>query len=306
VESLSASVAGGRKPRGEAILAGSIAAATSAERWTIVESIRMSRPTPSVTVVPKPANHGAPGEPTLAPAPSREREPSTPLARQFVNFYFLRVDPAWRRLPEAEREVGKRQVVAACEDFERGGGILVPYSLVGVRGDVELMLWRIHTELEALQGHATALLKTSVGPYAQVPYSLLGMTRRSMYLDRIHPDHDEDRTHIVPGKYKYIFVYPFVKTRAWYMLPAEKRQELMDGHIRLGTTYPAVKLNTTYSFGLDDQEFVVAFETDRPDDFLDLVMQMRETEASSYTLRDTPTFTCIRSQSVRAMLDTVG
>jgi chlorite dismutase len=90
------------------------------------------------------------------------------------------------------------------------------------------------------------------------------------------------------------------------MLDHETRQKLMDGHIRMGTTYPSVKLNTTYSFGLDDQEFVVAFESDRPDDFLDLVMNMRETEASSYTLRDTPTFTCLRSASAAAMLDTLG
>jgi chlorite dismutase len=260
----------------------------------------MSQVPPPVTIVPRP---GAPG---ARPSAERRAEPEPPLARQFVNFYFLRVEPEWRRLSAEERAAGRREMIAACESFEREGGILVPYTLVGVRGDCELMLWRIHTELEALQRHATRLLQTRLGACARVPYSLLGMTRRSMYLDRIHPGHDEDRTHVVPGKHKYIFVYPFVKTRAWYMLPHEKRQELMDGHIRLGTTYPSVKLNTTYSFGLDDQEFVVAFESDRPDDFLDLVMQMRETEASSYTLRDTPTFTCIRCADVGAMVDTLG
>lgn len=247
-----------------------------------------------------------PAIPRTAAAPKGEAPRKTPVRRQFVNFQFFLVDPEWRRLPQEEREAGKRAMAAVCEAFEKEGGILIPYSLVGIRGDCEIMLWRIHTELEALQRHTASVLGTGIGKYARIPYSLLGMSKRSVYMDRIHPDHDEDRMHVVPGKYKYLFVYPFVKTRAWYSLDKEARQRMMDGHIRLGTTFPSVKLNTTYSFGLDDQEFVVAFESDRPDDFLDLVMSMRETEASSYTLRDTPTFTCVRSTDVRAMLDTLG
>lgn len=235
-----------------------------------------------------------------------EAPPETRIKRQFVNFAFYSVDPAWRRLPDAERAQGKSEFLAQCQRFEKDGGLLIPYSLVGIRADCEFMMWRIHTGLEEMQTHTTALLQTGLGKYLKPAYSLLGMTKRSIYVDRIHPGHDEDRMFIVPGKYKYLFVYPFVKTRAWYMLDHEKRQKLMDGHIRMGTTYPSVKLNTTYSFGLDDQEFVVAFESDRPDDFLDLVMNMRETEASSYTLRDTPTFTCLRSANTAAMLDTLG
>ena len=79
---------------------------------------------------------------------------------------------------------------------------------------------------------------------------------------------------------------------------------MMNEHIRVGHKYPRVRLNTTYSFGLDDQEFVLAFETDYPTDFLDLVMELRETEASSYTLRDTPIFTCLKAEGsdlVRAL-----
>ena len=93
---------------------------------------------------------------------------------------------------------------------------------------------------------------------------------------------------------RYLFVYPFLKTREWYLLDAARRQEMMDVHIKVGHAFPSVKLNTTYSFGLDDQEFVVAFETNEPGDFLDLVMELRKTEGSIFTLRDTPIFTCIR------------
>ena len=75
----------------------------------------------------------------------------------------------------------------------------------------------------------------------------------------------------------------------------------MQEHIKVGREYPSVDLNTSYSFGLDDQEFVVAFETDNPADFLDLVQRLRTTESSSYTLRDTPTFTCISCSVERAL-----
>jgi len=75
--------------------------------------------------------------------------------------------------------------------------------------------------------------------------------------------------------------------------------------VRVGRKYPTIRLNTTYSFGLDDQEFVVAFEGDNPAAFLDLVMELRESKASSYTLRDTPTFTCVQ-MALWDMLDTLG
>jgi chlorite dismutase len=80
---------------------------------------------------------------------------------------------------------------------------------------------------------------------------------------------------------------------------------MMDEHIRIGSKYRSVKLHTTYSFGLDDQEFVVAFETDYPSDFLDLVQELRETKASSYTLRDTPMFTC-RARTLSECLEALG
>jgi chlorite dismutase len=100
---------------------------------------------------------------------------------------------------------------------------------------------------------------------------------------------------------KHLFIYPFVKSREWYLLPLEKRQEIMDVHIKVGNKYPSVKLNTTYSFGLDDQDFVVAFETEEPKDFVDLVMELRETQSSVYTVRDTPIFTCVQMPMERIL-----
>jgi chlorite dismutase len=116
-----------------------------------------------------------------------------------------------------------------------------------------------------------------------MPQSFLSQSKRSTYVDKLNPEHEGQRTKIQPGKYKYIFIYPFVKTREWYLLPMSERQKMMDEHILVGNKFPSVKLNTTYSFGLDDQDFVVAFESDYPSDFLDLVMALRETQGSRFT-----------------------
>ena len=79
----------------------------------------------------------------------------------------------------------------------------------------------------------------------------------------------------------------------------------MNEHIAIGHKYPRVKINTTYSFGLDDQDFVVAFEADSPAEFLDLVQELRETESSKYTARDTPMYTTRRS-TIDEILESIG
>ncbi len=218
------------------------------------------------------------------------------IVRQFVNFRFFRTLPEWRRLPEAEKEKGRREFVEVVRKYQ-SKMIVLSYSMLGLRGDTEFMLWRISERLEDFPEMSSELLKSGFGKYIQIPYSYLAMTKRSMYIDRHqHPGAESSRLRIIPGESKYLFVYPFVKTREWYRLPKERRQEIMDVHIAYGHKYPSVKINTTYSFGLDDQEFVLGFETDSPQDFLDLVMDLRETESSSFTLRDTPIFSCIRGE----------
>jgi chlorite dismutase len=238
-----------------------------------------------------------------APQPDK-KDPA--VKRQYVSFMFYKVDPAWRRLPASEREQGKKEFIAAVEEYTRDKQILIyGYSTVGTRGDCDFMLWRISYSLEAIQDLTGKLLATKLGHYLNTPYAYLAMTKRSVYVDKINPEHEEQRLRIIPGKMKYLFVYPFVKTPEWYLLTKYARQGMMDEHIEVGTKFPSVKLNTTYSFGLDDQEFVVAFESDKPEDFMDLVMELRETQGRLYTLRDTPIFTCIR-KPLPEMLDLLG
>ena len=216
------------------------------------------------------------------------------ISRQFVNFAFYRLDPAFRRLGDAEKQDARAEFEALFA-APQNGLICLSYSTIGLKAGTDFMLWRISLTPDDFQTQSQAINRTRLGAYLTMSNSFLSMTKRSMYIDKLDPFHTaESRTHIIPGKRKYLFIYPFVKTRDWYLLPQEKRQEIMDIHIRVGNEFPSVKLNTTYSFGLDDQDFVVAFESEEPKDFLDLVMKLRETESSKFTERDTPIYTCVQ------------
>ncbi|HUO56619.1 MAG TPA: chlorite dismutase family protein [bacterium] len=229
-----------------------------------------------------------------------------PMKRQFVSFGFYRISEEFRKLAKSDRDRVKASFIQAAEEF-RKEGILLSYSTVGFKAGVDLMLWRISYDLDSIQRMDSRLFHSAMGPYLTQAANYLSMTKRSIYIDKHQHvgGTEESRTNILPGKFKYIFVYPFVKTREWYLLSKEDRQKVMDEHIRVGNLYPSVKLNTTYSFGLDDQDFVVAFETDVPGDFLDLVMALRETEGSKYTVRDTPIYTC-KLMELPPALDLLG
>jgi chlorite dismutase len=240
----------------------------------------------------------------LAPQTAEVEELKPKLPRQFVNFTFYRARPEWRLL-DASAKQSCKQAFGGTVDQSRDQVMIHTYSTVGLRTNTDFMIWRIGYELEPFQEMTARMNGSEMAKYLEPTQSFLSMTKRSMYIDKDNPEHVEDRLHIVPGKSDYLFVYPFVKTRDWYSRTPDQRQEMMDEHIRIGMKYRSVKLHTTYSFGLDDQEFVVAFETDHPADFLDLVQELRETKASSFTLRDTPMFTC-RRRSLGECLDALG
>ena len=222
----------------------------------------------------------------------RQMEPSAD-RRHFVKYTFLKADPAWRRLPAEQRAEDKREFLAACEDFAEDH-LLQSFSLVGTRGDADLMLVMETENLDRIHEFHVVLAQSGLAKWCTTPYSFLGMRKVSEYSD-------ESRTMPRAFRGKYLFVYPFVKTRAWYGMAPDERWKIMQEHIKVGREYPAVDNHTTYSFGLDDQEFVVAFDTDDVGAFLDLVQRLRTTAASAYTLRDTPSFTCIRTSVARAV-----
>lgn len=225
--------------------------------------------------------------------------------RDFVKYSFFKVAQDWRRLPPGERAHSKTEFADVVAEFSESV-TMSSYSLAGTRGDVDFMLWKISPALEPLNDLLAQLHRTQLGAYLTMPHSYLAMTRRSPYVDTHRHEEQEgaSATMRIMGR-KYLFLYPFVKTHAWYQLPMAERQRMMSEHFTIGHKYPDVKISTAYSFGLDDQEFVLGFETDDPATFLDLVTDLRESEARPYTERDTPIFTCVH-KPLRACLDDLG
>ncbi len=225
--------------------------------------------------------------------------------RDFVKYTFYKVAADWRRLPSSEKERSKREFADVLAEFADRID-LSSYSLVATRGDVDFLLWKVSPTLEAIEQLMAQLNRTELGRFLYTPHSYLAMTRRSPYVD--HHQHEgqegDSTTMRIVGR-KYLFLYPFVKTHDWYQLSKGDRQGLMDEHFQIGHRYPQVKISTSYSFGLDDQEFVLGFETDEPGTFLDLVMELRESKARPYTLLDTPIFTCI-NKPLADCLDDLG
>ena len=232
-----------------------------------------------------------------------------PRGVQSVKFSFYRVRDEARARPEAERDA-IADALAALLERSAEGMLTRLYSTAGTRADADFLVWQVHDDLSAIMDWHARLLASPAGAALERPHSFLSMTMRSIYENPLHPapadGSGRDRLRGDGGVRDWLFVYPMVKTRAWYALPREERQRVMDEHIAIGHRYHGIQINTTYSYGLDDQEFVVAFEGDDPGEFLALVRELRDSESSSYTERDTPMFTCRRIATPAALCAEIG
>jgi chlorite dismutase len=217
---------------------------------------------------------------------------TTTVPSQVVKYTFYKVDAAWRRL-SAETKAQDRQELAEVLGAAAPDMAVRTYSLMGMRADADMMVWAVSPDLEHVQALATSVARTNLGSYLDVTHSYLALTRHSSYIVEHEHEGSESRTRISPMGRPYLFVYPFIKTHAWYQLPLEERQRMMNEHFEVGHRYPEVKIHTSYSYGLDDQEFVLGFETDDPKRFLELIVELRSAEQRPYTERDVPIFTCL-------------
>jgi len=218
----------------------------------------------------------------VAPSHLQGTVPQIPKDPTFVDFLCFALDPALRRLPDSDRDrLGK--VWLKTLEKKRDDIQLRYYLSIGLRHDTDFFLWAIAKDLAPFQTLTADLLREGLGAFLKLNYTFVAMTRPSQYNPMHLPAFEmSDRPR------RYLFLYPFVKSREWYLLPFEERRRMMLEHQAIGELYPQVRLNTTYSFGLGDQDFVLAFETDEPAAFEDLVQRLRESQASRYTVRDTP------------------
>jgi len=219
-------------------------------------------------------------------------ESSTEAERKFYfDFSFFKVDPKWRWMADLAKEESAKEV----ENVIRNSGIRFrSYSTLGLRDDADFMFWFAAESVEEIQTAISKLYLTVFGKYITPSHVYLSSTRPSIYAKT------GKVTSFVAGEEarQYVIVYPFIKTRDWYLLPVQQRQKLMEEHIEVGKSYPQVVLNTTYSFGIHDEDFMLAFETDDLHSFQNLIMDLRGTQVSKYVAVDTPMIVCVKKDII--------
>ena len=209
-------------------------------------------------------------------------------SQRFIQALALGLDPAWRRLPEAERCEG---AMAFCRAVERAQRVTTfTYSMIGLRPGTDLLLWRLAGSLGDLEEAAAAALRAGLGSHLTVTESLLGIIQPSQYVKKPTV---QEQSLFTGERSRYLIVYPFTKSTEWYLLSQAARQGIMNEHMRVGHEYAQVRQLLAYSFGIDDQDFVVAYETDDLVAFSNLVRDLRGTESRRSTVRDTPILTCV-------------
>lgn len=227
------------------------------------------------------------------------------VVKRYLKYTFFKAAREWRFLKDGARESAREEFLGVLDRRSHDTALRF-FSLVGIRGDTDFMILADSDSLESFQALISGLLSTQLGKYLDTPYSYLAMTRHSQYLGaHRHQGQEGTGSEAAESRSKYLFVYPFVKKREWYRLPFTERQRMMAEHFEIGRKYPRIKINTGYSFGLDDQEFMLGFEGDDPSEFLALVEELRSSDASMYTQLETPIFTCMRVDA-KQMLELLG
>ncbi|MFQ5857543.1 MAG: chlorite dismutase family protein [Anaerolineae bacterium] len=168
------------------------------------------------------------------------------------------------------------------------------YQVFPARTDADVLVWSVvPAEQNCDAAGFFERFAQAINPhrlFMRPTLTLWGFTKPSVYsrgrsAQEIDPFAEERKT--------YFILYPFVKTVDWYLMSRDARQGMMNEHIRTGHQYLEITQLLLYSFGLQDQEFIVCYETDDLVQFSDLVTDLRSSEARRFTERDTPIFTAV-------------
>jgi peroxiredoxin len=174
------------------------------------------------------------------------------------------------------------------------------YSTVGLRPDADLMLWLVSPTVDAAQDAIVRFRRTALGRSLEMTWSFIGVVKPAEFT----ADHAPAFVKGEPPK-RYLSVYPFVRTPEWYLLPREERAALLREHGAIGREFPDVLANTTSAFGINDWEWILAFEADELDRIVDCIRRLRGAEARRYTKEEVPFVTGIRKDVRDAVRDLV-
>jgi chlorite dismutase len=211
---------------------------------------------------------------------------------RFVHAMALGLDASWRRLPPDER---RSTFGAFATALDAGESVKTfTYSTIGLKAGVDVLVWRLGPSLDALEESAAAMLRCGAGTWMEVRHSFVGIIQQSQYVKRPTA---QEQSLFSGERSRYLVVYPFTKSTEWYLLDQDARQQVMNEHMRVGHKYPQVRQLLANSFGVDDQDFLVAYETDDLAIFSELVRALRSTESRRSTVRDTPILTGIHREA---------
>lgn len=218
---------------------------------------------------------------------NNEKPSDNTATTMYLNFSFYKVDSKWRWLNDIGKEEAAKEFSSLIEVANTKMKVRT-YSTLGLRKESDFMIWGISDSLEKIQVLTSKVYGTVLGKYIEASEVYLSTSRPSVYSNQVTPSFMKNDEPL-----KYNIVYPFIKSREWYLLPFEKRSDMMKEHINVGKKFPQIRLNTSYSFGISDQDFMLAFETDNLMDFQDLIIKLRETQVSRHVLKDTPMIVCV-------------
>ncbi len=160
------------------------------------------------------------------------------------------------------------------------------YDVSGMREDADVMLWLHASTAESLQRALRQFRRTAAGAITRLVWSAMGLHRPAEFSREHVPSFMLGK----PPK-RCPCVYPFARSPEWYLRPSEERGEMLREHGMAGREHPQVQPNTVAAFALNDYEWILALESDDPLDLVDLMRDIRSTQARRHVRLETPFFT---------------
>jgi chlorite dismutase len=207
----------------------------------------------------------------------------------YHSYLFFDLDKKFYQQSTKEQVTQKQSFNALLSSHE--SLIIEPYATLGLKTKTTFMLWARGKEPESIQSLVHELKHSRFGEWLELNYSFFGIARESKYSGR-HGNPEQTMQNF-KDRLPYFVVYPFTKTTQWHQMSFDDRRQIMGEHVKVGLGYKTIRQCLLYSYGIDDYEFVVSYETTDLEKFQDLVVDMRHTKSRLYTQTDIPIFTCI-------------
>lgn len=204
---------------------------------------------------------------------------------EYTAFWLFERRDDWREALADNWLMAADEFVGLLENPGEGVTVRGVYSSIGLRPDVDLIIWVHAPKLDQLTALAARLDKTMVGRKLRRAQGYIGAAGMSQY----DPNHGPAFLKGIASK-RYLSVYPFTKTPDWFLLDFQERRRLMLEHGEMGREFPELLTNTVNSFGVQDQEFIVALEDDDPNQIIKMVQKLRGAEVRRWTQVDTPIY----------------